>query len=260
VNREVSEDDLHAYVDNALDAARREEVEAYLWHRSEDAARVRAYIDQREALRAAFADRPSIPAPRNLNLLRLMEARIARRRASWRIAAAIALAFGFGGAAGWIGGGGLPTNRPERAVAVLIEEALASHAVYGADLRHPIEVQATERAHLTTWLSNRLNRRVEPPDLQTAGYELLGGRLLATERGRPAALFMYVDKQGQRVSVLVRPMAPDIRIKEVEAQSGQIGTCAWISDGLGYAVAGPLPEADLDRLADIIKMAPRAPS
>jgi anti-sigma factor RsiW len=52
--------------------------------------------------------------------------------------------------------------------------------------------------HLAQWLSNRQNRPVSPPDLSGFSYRLIGGRLLATEQGNPAALFMYEDIAGQR--------------------------------------------------------------
>jgi anti-sigma factor RsiW len=68
--------------------------------------------------------------------------------------------------------------------------AIASHLVYGTDRRHPIEVAASEPDYLAQWLSNRLNRTVMPPDLSRFGYTLIGGRLLATEQGNAAALFI----------------------------------------------------------------------
>ena len=66
------------------------------------AERVAAYSVQRDRLRAAFAARASEPSPPTLNLSRLIEERLARRRAPWRIAAAVALALGAGSAGGWL--------------------------------------------------------------------------------------------------------------------------------------------------------------
>jgi anti-sigma factor RsiW len=260
MNRPVSEEELHAYVDDTLDDARRYDVERYLAEHGDDAARVRDYAAQRHALRTALAFRASTPAPPELNLLRLLEARKVRRQTAWRIAAAVVLSLGVGGAAGWLSRGGLPSGRAERAMALLTDEAFASHTVYAADQRHPIEVEAAEHEHLARWLSNRLNRKVDAPDLIRAGYQLLGGRLLATERGGAAALFMFADKTGRRVSVLVRPMASEIRTAQTDTQNGPITVCAWIESGLGYAVAGPLPDEELDHIADLIKASARAQS
>jgi anti-sigma factor RsiW len=143
---------------------------------------------------------------------------------------------------------------------MLTDEAFATQAVYSVDARHPIEVDAAEREHLVHWLSNRLIRTLEAPVLRAAGFQLLGGRLLATERGSAAALFMYSDSAGQRVSVLVRPMAAGIHVPQSDAKSGRIAVCAWIGGGLGYAVAGALPDDQLDHISGLIRERGRAPS
>jgi anti-sigma factor RsiW len=141
----------------------------------------------------------------------------------------------------------------QRAVAVLEDEALTSHAVYAADSRHPVEVLGDERDHLRQWLSDRLNRNVAAPDLSQLGYRLLGGRLLATDGGRPAALFMYEDSNNQRLSVVVRPMSPGMHVAEFEMGQGRTNGCGWIGNGLGYAVVAALSDSELDHVADSIK-------
>lgn len=256
----VSEEDLQAYVDDALGEAERSAVELYLAQRPDEAARVRDYVVQRATLRTALALPAAAPVPPGLNLLRLTEARIGRRRAMWRLAAMLVLGLGVGGGAGWLWHGGMPTDRAGRAMAALTDQALASHAVYAADPRHPIELGAAERDQLARWLSNRLDRNVEPPYLERAGYQLLGGRLLATERGGAAALFVYADKRGQRVSVLLRPMAAAIRAARTDVRNGSLTACGWIEGGLGYAVAGPIADEELDGLADLIAASARGPA
>ena len=260
MSRPVNEEDVQAYVDGRLEGARREDVERYLDEQPHEAARVKDYQAQRETLAAALAFHDPAPVPPRLDLLRLLDARMFRRRTMWRAAAAIVLSVGIGGAAGWLSRGGLPTGLAGRAMAVLTRQAVASQAVYAVDRLHPIEVGAGQREHLAVWLSNRLQHPLQPPDLVSAGYELLGGRLLATETGGPAALFMYADKEGRRISVLLRPMAPGISAKRQDAQTGPMGVCAWIKAGLGYAVAGPLPDEQLDRLADLVMASARGPS
>jgi anti-sigma factor RsiW len=262
VSPAVSEDDLHAYVDDMLDNARREQVERYLGEHPDKAARVSAFVAQRRALRTALPFPSSTAAAPELNLLRLLEARIGRRQTSWRIAAALALSvgIGLGGASGWFLRGGLPTGRADRAMALLTDQAVASHAVFATDVQHPVEVDAAHRDQLSHWLSNRLNRTLQPPELAQAGYELLGGRLLATEHGGTSALFIYADDKGQRVSVLLRPMAAELTVAETNTQNGRLSVCAWIEKGLGYAVAGSLSEEELDGLADLIRASAQAPS
>ena len=59
-----------------------------------------------------------------------------------------------------------------------------------------------------------------PPDLSPLGYRLLGGRLLATEHGGAAALFVYDDADGHRLTVLLRPMAPELRAVRTDGTQG----------------------------------------
>ena len=63
----ITEDDLHAYVDGALTAERRGEVEAYLAEYPADAERVRAYQAQNQALRSLFNPVLDEPLPDNLH-------------------------------------------------------------------------------------------------------------------------------------------------------------------------------------------------
>jgi anti-sigma factor RsiW len=249
----IPEEELHAFVDGQLAPERRDQVAAWLATDPEAAARVRAWQAQREALRAAFAE-PAPPAP-GLDLMRIVETRMRRRRMlPWAIggAAAMVLALGLGGAVGWV----LRGERPDRqaaALSVLEREAFATHAVYSADKRHPIEVAAAEREHLAQWLSNRLNRKVAPPDLSAAGWHLLGGRLLATERGGAAALFMYDNPRGERLSVVMRPMAPDLAAPEPQRIGGAVNASAWIAGGLGYAVVAAAPQDEISEVSKLVR-------
>ncbi|WP_044560523.1 hypothetical protein, partial [Azospirillum sp. B4] len=77
--RPITEEDLQAYVDRALDAGRRAEVEEYLATHPDAAQRVTVYAAQREALRAALAPIVEEPVPDRLNLAHLIETRRDRR-------------------------------------------------------------------------------------------------------------------------------------------------------------------------------------
>jgi anti-sigma factor RsiW len=252
-SRPIEEDDLHAFVDGQLVPDRRPALQQYLDANPEAARRVAAYQAQRVALRAAFIvpDRGTLPP--QLDLARILQERRNQRLARWRIAAAIVLALGAGGAGGWFLHRPAEPSRIALAMQLLKQEAFASHLVYASDRRHPIEVGATDEAHLKQWLSNRLGQKVAPPDLSSLGYKLIGGRLLATERGAPAALFMYDDAAGQRLTLLLRPMSTDLKAKEVDSEQAGIAGCVWIADGMGYAVVAAMPESELDRIADKVR-------
>ena len=260
MERPISEDELHAYVDGRLDAPRRLEVERYLAMQPLLSHRVAAYRAQREELQAALAPRAAEPIPPELNLSRMLEARLRRRHGWWQLAASVVLCLSLGGAAGWYVGAPARPDRTKLAMTLLQQQAMASHTVYAVDRRHPIEVTANESDHLKQWLSNRLQRSVAAPDLSTLGYRLLGGRLLATERGSASALFVYDDANGNRLSVLMRPMAPELAAGHTDSSQGAMRNCAWIDKGIGYAVVAVASDAMLDKVAAQISRQTDGPS
>lgn len=77
---EISEDDLHAYVDGTLDRADRLTVALYLAAHPTQAARVEAFRAQREALRSLYADVVDEPLPRALKRELRLRASALRRR------------------------------------------------------------------------------------------------------------------------------------------------------------------------------------
>src|SRR5262249_6801159 len=81
----VTEDELHAYVDDEIAADRRGAVEAWLASHPEDAARVAHWRAQADAIRAHYGTLASEPIPARFDLDKL-----ARGARSWRAIAAAA--------------------------------------------------------------------------------------------------------------------------------------------------------------------------
>ena len=239
--RSIDEADLHAFVDGHLDPARTRELMLYLDEHPEALARIEAYQEQNQKLRALFdAEGLHAAAPRP------------KRAASVRMlpyAAVFVLALLAGGA-GWILRGSV--SIPVRFAAVLPREAAIAHIVYAPEVRHPVEVTAAQEKHLASWLSHRLGTSVHPPRLGQIGYELLGGRLLPGDNG-PAAQFMYQDKHGRRLTLYVRAMHDNSRETAFRyAREGEVSVFYWIDGSLGYALSGNVPKADLLKIADAV--------
>ncbi len=255
ISRPVSEDELHAYVDNALDASRRGEVEAWLAENPDAARRVDGFIAQRALLRGVLGPIAEEEVPAQLQpeavLARLTAPqpvaapRWAPRWPPWQAAAAVLLLLA-GGAMGWFGHD--MTARPT-AGASIAEEALASLDVYGSDAVRPVEISATNRADLLKWLSKRLGQPISAPDLSSSGYNFLGGRLVATQHG-PAGLFLYDNGSGNRIAMLVRPMGGPKNMPMTEHQDGAQAGYVWAQNGLGYSVVGSAPPDVLHPLAN----------
>jgi anti-sigma factor RsiW len=246
--RPISEDDLHAYVDQALDPSRMAEVAAYLEQHADVAERVEGYARQRDALRAALAPLAEAPIPPELDLRRMAAG---RRRPSmpWLQAAAAALLLTVGGAGGWMLHGMVP-NRG--GIVSLAQEAADNYAVYAADGVHPVEFTADDRAELVSLASRRLNRPVAVPELSALGFTFMGGRVLATEHG-PAVMFMYDNGNGTRLLLLSRAMAADKDAPIALHRLGTVAECAWADNGIGFSLAGHAGKDTLHPLADEIR-------
>lgn len=245
-NAPVSEDELHAYVDGELPAARRPAVEAWLATHPEDMARVASWQAQAEMIQERYGAAVHEPVPARLSLDRLV-----RRDRNWmRIAASIVvLAFLAGGAAGWFGHGALEGNR--QSARLLTVDALNAYRLYVVEVRHPVEVPAAEANHLVQWLSKRLNYELRAPDLASQGLKLVGGRLLPGPSGTPAAFFMYEGPSGERFTLYcARSKAPDTALRYNAA--GPVGAVYWIDQDLAYVVSGP---ADHERLVKVAQAA-----
>jgi anti-sigma factor RsiW len=254
-HRPITEDDLHAYVDHALEPERRAEVASYLDDHPDIARRIGAFADQRQLLRTALAPIADEPLPAELNLSRIIEQR-ARRPTMVRWAMAAMLFLSIGGLGGWAMRGALQAS-PEGLVA-LAQEATASYNVYAPDRVRPVEVRASDSAQLVQWVSDRLHRPVKVPDLAPSGYRLMGGRVVATSHG-PAAMFMYDDDRGSRLVVLTRPMSSADQNAPMTTQSqGDVGGFAWADDGQGYSLMGHASPESLRLIANEVRKQARA--
>ena len=250
----VREDDLQAWIDGRLPPERAEMVTAYLATHAEEQERYAQYAEQRQALRAAFAAQPQGSVPTRLRVAHLLaEQRRRRRQHLARIAAGVALLL-LGGAAGWTARDMLP-RLASSASAVLasavFDEAIAAHRTFSVETRHPVEVGANEEAHLVQWLSKRLGHRLIAPDLAALGFRLMGGRLLSADSG-PAALFMYEDGKGTRLTCYYtsNDVGGETEFKYRE-QNG-VSAFYWVEDGLAYAIAANTDRELLLKVAEII--------
>ena len=253
LGRPVEEDDLHARIDGQLPRERTEDVDAYLAAHPEEQARFSQYAQQRQALRAAFAAQTSGPIPNRLRVANLLaqERRRGRRRLA-QIAAAVCLIV-LGGIGGWAARdltGPLSSLPPGAVARMITADAITAHRTFSVEVRHPVEVDAGQEAHLVQWLSKRLGRQLVVPDLAAAGFRLMGGRLLPAEDG-PAAQFMYENGNGERLTLYLRTgVGGETAFRYHE--DGGIGAFYWSDEGFGYAIAAKADRGLLLQIAEIV--------
>jgi len=252
----VGEDDLQARIDGRLPPERAEAVDAYLAEHPEARTRLTQYAEQRHALQAVFAATAGEAIPARLRISRLLAER--RRRRQWQaagIAAALALLV-VGVIGGWAARdvttaltASTPTALAAAAARMITAEAIAAHRTFSVEVRHPVEVDAGQEAHLVQWLSKRLGRALVVPDLESAGFRLMGGRLLPAEDG-PAAQFMYENANGERLTLYLRVGGGETAFRYHEDKG--VGAFYWSEEGFAYAIAAKADREKLLRLAEIV--------
>jgi anti-sigma factor RsiW len=189
--------------------------------------------------------------PPELNLSRIIESHRQRRSPAWWAIAAMLLVC-IGGAGGWVLRGEVPGSPGLSGLTALAQDAAYSYNVYAPDRVRPVEIRASDSAQLVQWASNRLHQPVKVPDLATAGYRLMGGRVVATSHG-PAAMFMYDNDHGERLVVLTRPMATDQGAPMTPQTSGDVAGFAWADGGMGYSLVGQSPTEALRPIANEVR-------
>ncbi|MFG1394587.1 anti-sigma factor family protein [Xanthobacter agilis] len=240
---------IQAFIYGRLDAAARERMAATL--AADPALAAEVALDQAHAdtLRRQLAAIAEAPIPHRLRLDHL---RARRRERQWRhlraVAAGVAL-LATGAIGGWLAARSAPVSAPG-AVMTVATEAATAYRTFVVEVAHPVEVDTAREAHLLQWLSKRLGRPLAAPDLTRFGYRLMGGRLLPGSGGAAAQL-MYDDPSGRRLTLYVeasRGGQTAFRFHE----DGEAGTFAWIDQGFGFAVTGPIGREALLPIAEAV--------
>lgn len=237
----VSEDELHAFVDRRLDAGREADLRAHLDAHPEIAEEVESWRANEAALSEllsahAYSGPEDIPT---------------RGRSWWSgwasMAVAILVAFALGGGAGFFAHGAFVA--PAAAQPGWLEAAARDvFLTYVREVRHPVEVGVSEREHLVNWLGNRIENPFTAPSLEDLGFALVGGRLLPLG-GRPGAMLMYENAQGDRATIL---LARNSGARDTAFQFSQdegVNTFRWIDGPLAYAISGFLERGALEDIS-----------
>jgi anti-sigma factor RsiW len=246
----VTEADVNAYVDGQLAPARAPAVEDAIARDPALATRVDELRRQNAALRDAF-DTWLAEAPPPRLVAATVHGPLRGRWPAWlrpAMAAAASLVVGLG--VGWYGRDamlereGTPTSFTRQAALV--------HALYASDANRPVEIWAAEEQRLVRWLSRRLGFQVRAPDLNSLGFALVGGRLVAGNEN-PTALFVYENQDKQRLTLQVRkPTTPQHETAFRYAVEDGVGVYYWLEENCSYALSGNLDRAQLLAIGRVV--------
>lgn len=239
-----TEDEIQALVDGRLNPGRRAEIETWLAENPDEAARVAELRDITTAIERVYGPLSERPIPARFHTI---GAPAMARSPVWRVAAMVALV-AVGAAGGWfaneaMGPGGDPN-------VTLARGAVKAHQMYSREVRHAVEVPASEEAHLVAWLSKRLDAPLRAPNLDGQGYRLVGGRLLPASDSGPAAQFMYEAESGERLTLYVEQNLAGGETAFRFTEYDDVSAFWWKDGPLAYVLIG---QGERDRLLSLAR-------
>lgn len=241
-----TQDDLLAYFHGVLPGEAATTMAARVAVDPVAQATLAAWAGQNASLAALYQPMAAEPVPGRLtSVIREAAAKDARPKPRLWMAAACMALLAVGGAVGWVAHGIAPQGQPGQTLAMA---AMQAHATYVVEVKHPVEVLASDQAHMNTWMSKRLGHDISPPDLSEAGFALLGGRVLPAGTG-VAALYMYENAGGQRVTLYVTPQVTGPAAAFQYASEGATQSFYWMDNGLSCALVGDIAKDALRGMA-----------
>lgn len=231
-----SERDLHAYVDHQLSDADRRVLETWLASHPDEAAQVRGWQQDAQQLRAALSGALQQPANPALDpvMIRLRRQRQSRRHLA--SAAMLLIAVSVGGFSGWQA----RELTLVRTSALPMTDALQAYRLIAQQGMLPADYKVDGAGDMQRWLDRYFTQVSRLPDLTAAGFEPVSGRLLSTDEG-PAAMVMYEDASGHKVSFYVRPPGPkNTFLPKGSRSDGDLQADYWSGGGYNYAMVSPV--------------------
>ncbi|EMS95876.1 transcriptional regulator [Agrobacterium tumefaciens str. Cherry 2E-2-2] len=245
---QITEADLISYVDGQLEDRRRDAVRAHLASNPADARKVAMWQQQNATLTALYGPLDTDALPERLDVYRI-ERRLRSQRADWRnIAAASVLILAVGLTGGWFGRG--LVSQVAEPTHSIVTDATQAHKLFASEVLHPVEIRADAEnaSSLPKWLSKRLDRKLNIPDLTRHGLSLVGGRVLPSSEGAAAQL-MYEDKSGQRVTLYIVAAADSSDTAMRRSSIGSLEAISWDDETIRCALVGNLPSDRMDAIA-----------
>jgi anti-sigma factor RsiW len=246
---DISEEDLHAFIDGELDPARAAEIAARLERNISLAERVAAFRNDRAKLAQIYGSVAAQPLPDHW--LRLIDERASVRpgmfanvRRSQRMVAALAagllLVLGLG-----LAYEGIVTPRED----TIIAEALAAR-------QNVIMAQSTfagpalpAAADANKIVDTALAMNLKIPDLARMGYRLADIRVYADVPGGKAVQIDYRNAQNTVFTLYLRHPSGPAKVDLLKR--GDTRICLWQDDMLGSVMTGEMSAGEMARLASL---------
>lgn len=273
-----TEQDLHAYLDDQLDAERRQWVSTWLQANPERAAELEAWRRYTQHLRARYANPEQWPANASLDPAAIRRRQRAGQRRWLATAAMLVMTLGIGLTGGWTVRDMMnPASPPPMADAVQAyrlftdsvsfdgntaidgnttingNTAIDGNSVVGVSDTAVPEPGANSREKIVKLFKAHFSDGIMPPDLSAAGLEMTDARLLATDQG-PAAMVVYRDRTGRQMMMYIRPPGAGHHMLEPGKRvDGQLMAQYWSKGNYNYAVVSQPDDPNAAMLEEMLR-------
>jgi anti-sigma factor RsiW len=241
-----SERDLHAYVDGQLNDADQLTMETYLAAHPELSRQVLAWQLDAQNLRAALSGELQRPVNPELDPAFIRQRMRRHRTRHYATAAVLLIAVSIGGLSGWQAREmTLTSANPPMA------DAVQAYRMFAVNDNMASDWNTDKPNNVQVWLDKNFAQANRLPDLESAGFKPVSGRLTTTEQGA-AAMVVYKDADGRTLSFFIRPPAErNHLLPRGSRRDGELQADYWSGAGYNYAVVGPAddPAAQAARLA-----------
>lgn len=241
-----SERDLNAYVDGQLNDADRSTLETYLAAHPELSRQVQAWQRDAQSLRAALSGELHRAPNPELDPAFIRKRMRRNRTRHFATAAVLLIAVSVGGLSGW--------HAREITFASAnppMADAVQAYRMFAVNANMASDWSSDKANNVQVWLDKNFAQANRLPDLESAGFKPVSGRLTTTEQGA-AAMVVYKDSEGRTLSFFIRPPGEaNHLLPRGSRRDGELQADYWSGSGYNYAVVGPAddPAAQAARLA-----------
>ncbi|MGR3793162.1 hypothetical protein [Vannielia sp. SX4] len=128
-----------------------------------------------------------------------------------------------------------------------MDEIADYHRVYARQVAHLVEVPASEKDHIETWLGKETGVPFSVPDLAASGFTFQGARLLVAG-GKPVAQLLYTDADGQVMALCMLGREGPGSEEFTPRSFDGVEMVRWLAPGAAWVAVGE-PGMDLEAVA-----------
>ncbi|MFC6337935.1 anti-sigma factor [Pseudomonas sp. CCM 7891] len=242
-----SERDLHAYVDHQLLESDRRLLETWLATHPDVAAQVQEWQRDAQHLRASLSGALQQTTNPDLDPALIRQRIKHQSRRHLATAAVLLITVSLGGLGGW------QARQMSQGTVLPMTDAMQAYRLFAQNGILPADYRVQGNGDMQTWLDRYFTQANRLPDLAQAGFKAVSGRLLTTEQGA-AAMVLYEDPQGRRISFYIRPPGPQNKLlPRGSSQADGLQAQYWSGGGYNYAMVSPSDEPTTQMLKHTLK-------